>query len=128
MTEELQKVITKAKDCLEDAKYLMDGERYDAAVNRAYYSMFTAIQGLLLERNIFVKTHSGTKAKFHELFLKTELLPMHLGKIFEDAISLRQEADYEFDEIISNEDAQQTIEDADLFIKSIVEFIEKTSK
>jgi uncharacterized protein (UPF0332 family) len=125
MKEELQKVIAKAKDCLEDARYLLKGERHDAAVNRAYYSMFTAIQGLMLDKGIFVKTHAGTKAKFHELFLKSGLLPMQLGKIFEDAISLRHEADYEYDEIISKEDAQQTINEAEYFMKSIIEFIEK---
>lgn len=125
MREELAKIFSKSNECLEDARYLLTGERFDAAINRAYYSMFTAIQGLLMDKNIFVKTHAGAKAKFHEEFLKTNLLPLQLGKIFEDAMALRQEADYEFDEIVSKEDAFQTIDDAEHFIKSIITFLEK---
>ncbi len=123
MNEELEKVLTKAVSYLEDATYLFEGARYESAVNRAYYSMFIAIQGLLLYRDVFVKTHSGTKSKFHQLFLKTNLLPIELGKIFEDALMLRQDADYDFRFEVTKEDASQTIEDAKIFLAAINSFI-----
>jgi uncharacterized protein (UPF0332 family) len=71
MNDELKKILAKANECLDDALYLMEGNRYEAAVNRAYYAMFSAVHGLLLDKNILVKTHSGAKIKFNELFLKT---------------------------------------------------------
>ena len=91
MTEELGEAIARAEQCYDDAKYLLDGHRYEAAVNRAYYSMFTAVQGLLLSKDIFVKTHAGAKTKFHELFLKTNLLPLEFGKLLEKARRHREE-------------------------------------
>ena len=121
--EELKKVLAKANDCLADAEYLYEGKRYEAAINRAYYAMFTAVQGLLLSYDIFVKTHSGAKNKFHELYLKTGLLPIELGKILEDASILRQEAGYDFAFHVSEEDAKQTIDDAVVFIKSVALFL-----
>ena len=124
MRIELKKIIDKSGEILEDARYLLAGTRYEAAVNRAYYSMFTAIQGLLLNKDIFVKTHSGAKAKFHEFYLKTNLLPLEFGKIFENASALRQEADYDFDMDISEEDAKQTINDANKFLMAVISFLE----
>jgi uncharacterized protein (UPF0332 family) len=50
MTEEFREALAKAEQCYEDAKYLFEGHRYEAAVNRAYYAMFAAIQGLLLSK------------------------------------------------------------------------------
>ena len=94
-------------------------------MNRAYYSVFTAVQGLLLDKDIFVKTHSGAKVKFHEQFIKTSLLPAKPGKIFEDIFALRQEADYDFSADISEASAKQTIEDAEDFLNGIKTFLKR---
>lgn len=127
MSEELAKVLAKADSYLEDSLYLYEGCRYESAVNRSYYAMFVAIQGLLLSKDIFVKTHSGTKAKFHELFLKTTLLPLNLGKIFEDALILRQDADYDFKFEVTQSDALQTINDAKIFLAAVKSFLKNNS-
>lgn len=125
MKEELKNVMQKAAEYLDDAQYLFNDGRYESAVNRAYYSIFTAVQGLLLDKDVFVKTHAGTKLKFSELFLKTNLLPLDLGKIFEKALTLRQEADYDFQFHVSNSDAEQLIADAHLFLKTVTDFLQK---
>lgn len=125
MREELRKVMAKALECLEDSKYLLEGNRYDAAVNRAYYAMFSAVQGLLLDKGIYAKTHSGAKAKFNELYLKTNLLPVSLGKLLENVSALRQDADYDFGFDVSQEDAIQAVIDADEFLKNINAYFER---
>lgn len=51
--DEIIKIIAKAEDFLEDAEYLLNGDRYAAVINRSYYAMFTMIQALLLTKNIF---------------------------------------------------------------------------
>ena len=123
MREELKQVIARAEDCLEDARYLFEGNRNEAAVNRAYYAVFTAVQGLLLDKEVFVKTHAGAKVKFNELYIKTGLLPLDYGKIFENIFALRQEADYDFSAVISAEDSRQAIDDADKFIRGVKTFL-----
>lgn len=125
MRQELKNVIERAQACLEDSKYLLEGKRYEAAVNRAYYSMFTAVVGILLDKDIYVKTHSGARTKFHELFLKSNLLPSELGKIFDDASDIRQEADYDFAINIEPEEALKTITDAEYFLNRIVKFLQQ---
>jgi uncharacterized protein (UPF0332 family) len=87
--------------------------------------MFTSIRRLLLDKDIYVKTHSGAKSKFHELFLKTNLLPLEFGKIYENAFDLRQEVDYDYETEVPSEAARQTIEDAAIFLNVVKLFLEK---
>ncbi|HTM93366.1 MAG TPA: HEPN domain-containing protein, partial [Flavisolibacter sp.] len=84
MNEEIEKIIAKAEDFYSDADYLFKGDRYEAVVNRSYYAMFTIIQALLLTENVFSKTHQGVMTKFHELFIKTNKIPLHLGKLLNE--------------------------------------------
>lgn len=101
MSEEINKIILKSEDFFEDAEYLFKGKRFEAVVNRCYYAMFTIVQALLLTKNIFSKTHQGTMIKFHELFIKADLLPVELGKILNETFEKRQFGDYDVDADIS---------------------------
>ncbi len=47
MTEEIDKLVRKAKRSLEAAKRLFDDADYDFSVSRAYYSMFYCAGALL---------------------------------------------------------------------------------
>ena len=38
----IEKIIEKAADALSDAEFNLQYERYEAAINRAYYAIFTA--------------------------------------------------------------------------------------
>jgi uncharacterized protein (UPF0332 family) len=125
MTDDVKLGIQKAEEFLEDARYLYEGKRFESSVNRSYYCMFKVVQTLLLEKNILTKTHKGAKTKFNELFLKTNLLPKELGKMFQDAFNIRQDADYEFPLQITEKTAKQTINNAAHFLKTVKAFLEK---
>ncbi len=81
------KALEKAKDTIETAEHNMKGGYILAAINRAYYSMFYCMTALLLTKEVHAKTHSGTKAKFRELFIKSEILPTSLSKYVEEAFN-----------------------------------------
>ena len=123
MSEEINKIILKAEDFFEDAEYLFKGQRFEAVVNRCYYAMFTMIQALLLTKNIFSKTHQGTMVKFHELFIKTQLLPIDLGKILNETFEKRQFGDYDVDADISEDEALKVLENTKMFIKKIKTYL-----
>lgn len=81
--------------------------------------MFTSVQALLLTKNAFSKTHQGAQVKFNELFIKTDLLPLELGKMLNDAFEKRQFGDYDVDAEISESDALKLLENARLFLSKI---------
>ena len=119
MTEEIKKILHKSEDFYKDAEYLFEGHRYEATVNRCYYAMFTAAQALLLTKGIFSKTHQGLQIKFNELFIKTGLLPVELGKSLNETFEKRQFGDYDVDASISEQDAEKVVQNARLFLDSI---------
>ena len=119
MNEEIKKIISKAEDFFDDAEYLFKGKRYEAVVNRCYYAMFTTVQALLITKNIFSKTHQGTMIKFHELFIKTELLPIELGRVLNETFEKRQFGDYDVDANISENEALVVLENTRTFMDKI---------
>jgi len=58
------------------------------------------------------KTHQGTKAKFTELFVKTDIFPAETSDSISMLFDYRQEADYDLDEDISYEEAATLIDKA----------------
>ena len=125
MNDDVRLGLQKAEEFLNDAELLFESGRYESTVNRAYYCMFKVVQTILLDKDIFTKTHKGARVKFHELFLKTNLLPEHLGEMFDDASELRQDADYDFEKNVSESGARKTIENASLFLNAVKGFLEK---
>ena len=81
---ESSKAFEKAADAIENAIYNFKGEFYGATANRTYYACFYCLIGLLYTQKVYTKTHQGAKAKFSELFIKTEIFPLDIS----DSISL----------------------------------------
>ena len=57
--------------------------------------------------------------KFHELYIKTELLPLQLGKILNETFELRQFSDYDVDAEISEDDAKNVLNNARMFMDTV---------
>jgi uncharacterized protein len=64
------------------------------AMNRLYYSAFYGVCALLLESNFSFKKHSGVRAAFHRQFLKTGILNVKWGRLYDQLFEDRQEGDY----------------------------------
>lgn len=67
--------IIKAEETLSEAKLMQQNGFYSGAVSRAYYAAFHAIQAVLENINISVKTHQGVLMMFSKHFIKTEIFP-----------------------------------------------------
>jgi uncharacterized protein (UPF0332 family) len=92
--------LLRAKEAIEAAEFDIQGRFYRAAANRAYYGCYYCMVALLLTENVYAKTHQGIRAKFTELFIKTNRLPESIAGSIRNAFELRQEADYDLDAVI----------------------------
>jgi hypothetical protein len=63
-------------------------------MNRLYYAAFYGASAALLEREQSFKKHSGVRAAFHRQFIKTNLLDMKWGRLYDRLFEDRQEGDY----------------------------------
>lgn len=86
--------LEKAKDAQRDALVLFNLGSYGASVNRLYYSAFYGVSALMLKHNIETKTHNGIKIAFNSNFVKSEIIGIEYGKLFNQLFELRHKGDY----------------------------------
>jgi uncharacterized protein (UPF0332 family) len=85
---------SKAEESLASARRELEARAYDFAVNRLYYAAFYAVSAALLERRLSFKKHTGVRATFHREFIKTGLVDVEWGKLYDQLFEDRQEGDY----------------------------------
>jgi uncharacterized protein (UPF0332 family) len=116
VNENQQQLIAKAEQSLNAAKYLYEGEYYDFAVARAYYTMFYAASALLEGEGLSFTKHSAVISAFGREFAKTERLPKEYHRHLKEAQDLRLLGDYGELNIIEQAEAATQIQRAAGFI------------
>lgn len=120
--------LERAKQTLNDARFLIGNKSFVSAINRLYYSCFYAVNALLLKHGISSKTHSGTKTKFFQEFIATGFIDKEFSKLYSDLFDWRQEGDYadfvEFEE----QDVITLPEKVESLISCIEKLLKQTSK
>lgn len=84
----------RAEESLEEALILAEKERWNAVVNRLYYSCFYAVIAVLLKNDIETQTHEGARTKFGLMFILTGKIDKSFGKLFTKLADYRQKGDY----------------------------------
>lgn len=87
--------IESANKTFEAAKVLAENEFWNSAVNRLYYSIFYAVNALLVMNEIQTKSHAATKSQFSMYFVKTGKFDKKYGKLLSELFDWRQKGDYE---------------------------------
>jgi hypothetical protein len=80
MKDKVESLFQMSLDCMEDAQILFEKRRFEAITNRAYYGYFDAIRALFTTKEIWGKSHSGTPAKFEEVFVIIDIFPIYTSK------------------------------------------------
>lgn len=115
--------LESADEDLDTAKELLKLDRYRAAVNRAYYAIFSTTNAVLLTKQIERSKHSGVEAAFIQNFIKTGVFRIEFGKMFNYIRKKREECDYSSMIRIDRETAEKTVKDAEKFIKRMKEYL-----
>lgn len=109
--------IKNAEEKLKTAGILMENERYDDVVSRAYYSVFHCTQALLASIGINAESHSGVRALFGLHFIKTKKMEKKYAKYLKNLKDDREAGDYGIYSLIEEDEAQNAINEADEFLK-----------
>jgi uncharacterized protein (UPF0332 family) len=86
--------LERAQESLEDARLLAAAERWNACVNRLYYSCFYAVSALLVRDGLSSSRHTGVRSLFNRQYVRTNIVPRALARIYNDLFERRQEGDY----------------------------------
>ena len=87
--------IETAKKTFDAAKLLAENDYWNSVVNRLYYSVFYAVNALLVMNEIQTKSHSATKSQFSLHFIKTGKFDKKFGRLLSELFDWRQKGDYD---------------------------------
>jgi uncharacterized protein (UPF0332 family) len=86
--------IQRAREMINEVQTHIENKFWNTAINRMYYACFHAVGALLVKHKINASTHSGTRQKFGQHFIKTGMIGKALGKHFTDLFEKRHKGDY----------------------------------
>jgi uncharacterized protein (UPF0332 family) len=117
--------IEQAETALDDARFLLDGNRGPLSIiNRAYYAMFYAALGLLQTAGKVPGKHTGVIGLFDTEFVQKGTLPKELSRDFHRAFEMRQKSDYRVTEPATTERATDLLDRAGRFVAAVREHLE----
>ncbi len=110
----------KAARAYEQAIGVADLAYWETAANRLYYAAFNAVSALLTATGDDTQTHAGTMQLFGQKFIKTEIFPRDMGKLYHKLFTLRQTSDYDSSYGVDDEDVLPLIKPTGEFIDQIM--------
>lgn len=124
MSERLARYVNKSTEQLNGAKLLvamLPTTAPAAAVHHCYYAYFWLVRGLLLEKGVVAKKHSGTHQVFGLHFVKSGEIPVIYGDYLFDLFEQRQIADYDIDGEFDSEQVHDLIRKAEEFLAFVIQ-------
>ncbi|HXK65631.1 MAG TPA: HEPN domain-containing protein [Spirochaetota bacterium] len=116
--------LEEAHNALNDAKFLMENNRsFQSIINRAYYAMFYSVLALLQFIGKIPSKHTGVISLFDTEFVLKDVFPKDLSKMLHKAFELRNTVDYKTCKPISKEKTEETLKNAEYFVKVIYEYL-----
>lgn len=116
--------LSQAFQCIQSSKLLIENNDYKGAANRFYYAIFHCMRSVLaLDEQDFSK-HSGVSAYFRKEYIKTGIFDVEFSDIIKEAFDVRSNSDYDDYFIISKEEVEQQIVNAEMFYETIKSYLE----
>ena len=86
--------IEKAARTMEQAKSNIPMKYWELVANRMYYAAYYAVSALLIAEKHSARTHEGIIRVFGLEYVKTERVPVEMGKLYNKLFTLRLTGDY----------------------------------
>lgn len=121
-TDLVEHRIRVAQEDLTTAHILINASQYRGANNRAYYSIYHAIDAVLAMEGKAFKRHKDTLGYFNKNYIATNIFPRNLGRRIVKAEEIRHASDYDTFYIASKEVTLQQIETAEQLLGLVIEY------
>lgn len=117
--------LQKADENITAAKSLISSGSCRIAATRTYYAIFHAMRAVLALDGIDRKHHSAVIAEFRRLYIKTGLIPKEQSGTISKLLDLRSDSDYDDFFIITEDEAIEALDKAEVFVSEIKNFLIK---
>ena len=106
-------------------EYLTLGH-WDTVANRLYYSLFHAVNALLIYDGHSVNTHRGVISVFGNDYIRTGIFPKEAGRLYSDLQTLRNNSDYNCSFDATEEEIKPMVEPTRQLIEDIGKYLQLT--
>jgi uncharacterized protein (UPF0332 family) len=128
MKDYSSKLLNKALDAIEAAEALLNINKAEIAVGRAYYSMFYVAEALLYnEFDLKLNQHGQVIAAYGKNFAKTKALDSKYHRWLRDGFDKRISGDYGVDTGIEDDIAANMINQAREFLEAAQEYLQNST-
>ena len=128
MKDYSSKLLSKALDAIEGAEALLNIDKAEIAVGRAYYSMFYVAEALLYnEFDLKLNHHGQVIAAYGKNFAKTKVLAPKYHRWLRDGFDKRISGDYGVDTGIEDDIAANMINQAREFLEAAQEYLQNSA-
>ena len=126
MNRNVSAYMLMAQEFVSDSQLLIEAGRYRSAASRAYYGYYDAVRALLATKSISSKSHQAARALFGEHFVKDGPFDKQDAQDFHALFNLRQNSDYEPDELLDVAAVEKAIEIAAEFVLQTEAYLRST--
>lgn len=127
MDERIDALLMKAQKFLRSAAVLLELEDFDSTASRSYFAMFFAAQAALLSRADALPSKQGIRSAFVDRFVDDGPLPDRAADVLQRASELQEVGDFAHDFAVSGDDAEFILAEAEAFVNSLENLIEKAA-
>ena len=114
----------RSKESIQAAEIMLENGMLSFAINRVYYAMFYAVQGLLALHGFSFSKHGQVKGYFNREFIKTGIFPLEMGRLYNKAFEYRQKFDYVDFAVPDRDMVSEYVEKAREFHEKIHKYIQ----
>lgn len=115
--------LEQAEQCIRAARLLIENEDFKGAANRSYYAVFHCMRSVLALEQVDFKKHSGVSSYFRNKYIKTGVFDSSMSDIIKEAFDIRNDSDYDDFFVVSKEDVEKQIENAELFYDTVKKYL-----
>lgn len=113
----------KAKNTFSQVAELQKLGYWDNIANRLYYSVYHAVNALLIHDGHLVNTHKGVIAVFGNYYIRTGIFPSEAGRLYSDLQTMRNNSDYNCSYNATQKEIEPLIEPTGKLIEEISSYI-----
>ena len=116
----------RAIELVDEAKELLQNERYKSANNRAFYAMEKTMKALLAIKEIDADSHNGCLRQFNVHYIKERVGGFEPGdyKRIANAQRIRNVSDYDDFYIATREEDEEQIQTAKELVSRVEEYVQ----
>ena len=122
----VRKELERAHETFEEIEVMRQAAKWNGAANRIYYSVFHAVNALLINDGLQSVRHKGSHALFSQHYIKAGKLPIDFGRFYNNLQTLREKSDYNCFYDVEEQDVIDGMEKAISFIDAIEKLINKS--